>query len=134
MIPVGRQVTIALRSGLSVAHGNCPACSLGLLLLLPSLCQRLGQSRVSPRNRCHRQGAAHTVRHRRDGARNLADQREAQAHAPITTLTHTGRTVEGCKNTLAFLLWHARSTVGNAEASTGQVEGTTDASMGEPAA
>src|SRR5262249_34263903 len=49
-------------------------------------------------------------------ARDLADQREAQAHAAITTLTHTGRTVEGRKNALAFLLWHARAAVGNAEA------------------
>jgi hypothetical protein len=45
--------------------------------------------------------------------RNLAHQREAKAHAAITTLTPTGRTVEGRKNPLTLLLWHARSTVGN---------------------
>jgi len=56
-------------------------------------------------------------------ARNLADQSEAQAHSAITTLTHTGRTVEGRKNAFAFLLWHARSAVGNAEAGTSWVEG-----------
>ena len=56
-------------------------------------------------------------------ARNLADQSEAQAHSAITTLTHTGRTVEGRKNTLAFLFWHARSAVGNAEVGTSRMEG-----------
>ena len=56
-------------------------------------------------------------------ARNLADQSEAKAHSTITTLTHTGRTVEGRKNTLAFLLWYARSAVGNTEAGASRVEG-----------
>jgi hypothetical protein len=56
-------------------------------------------------------------------ARDLAHQSEAQAHATITTLTHTGRTVEGRKNALAFLLWHARAAVGNAEAGAAWVEG-----------
>src|SRR5215471_19639037 len=54
---------------------------------------------------------------------DLADQSEAQAHAAITTFTHTGRTVEGRKNALAFLLWHAWSAVGNAEAGAARVEG-----------
>jgi len=31
---VGRQVELAVRSSLSAAHGNCPACDRGLLLLL----------------------------------------------------------------------------------------------------
>ena len=53
---------------------------------------------------------------------NLADQSEAQAHSSITTLTHTGRTIEGRKNTLAFRLWHARSAVGNAEMGPSRVE------------
>src|SRR4030095_13741232 len=56
-------------------------------------------------------------------ARTLADQSEAQAHSTTPTLTHTGRTVEGRKNALAFLLWHARSAVGNAEVGTSRMEG-----------
>lgn len=56
-------------------------------------------------------------------ARNLAHQGEAKAHSAIATLTHTARTVEGRKDTLAFLLWHARSAVGNAEAGAARVEG-----------
>src|SRR5262249_2279579 len=49
-------------------------------------------------------------------------QSEAKAHSAIATFTHTGRTVEGCKNTLTFLLWHARPAVGNAETGTARVE------------
>ena len=56
-------------------------------------------------------------------ARHLAHESEAKAHAAIATLTHTGRTVEGRKNTLAFLLWHARAAVGNAEAGASRVQG-----------
>ncbi len=48
-------------------------------------------------------------------ARNLAHQSEAKAHAAIATLAHTGGTVERRKDTLAFLFWHARSTVGNGQ-------------------
>ena len=55
-------------------------------------------------------------------SRNLAHQSEAKAHSAIATLTHTSRTVEGRKDTLAFLLWHARSTVGNAQAGAARVE------------
>ena len=56
-------------------------------------------------------------------ARNLAHQGEAKAHSTIATFTHTGGTVERRKNTLAFLLWHAGSAVGNAEAGAAWVEG-----------
>ncbi len=56
-------------------------------------------------------------------ARNLAHQGEAKAHSTIATFRHTGGTVERRKDTLAFLLWHARSTVGNAEAGAARVEG-----------
>src|SRR5262249_25791437 len=56
-------------------------------------------------------------------ARNLAHQSEAKAHSAIAALRHTGGTVEGRKDTLAFLLWHARSAVGNAEAGAARVEG-----------
>jgi len=55
-------------------------------------------------------------------SRNLAYQSEAKAYAAIATLTHTSRTVEGRKNTLAFLLWHARSAVGNAQEGAGRVK------------
>jgi hypothetical protein len=56
-------------------------------------------------------------------SRNLAHQSEAKAYSAIATLTHTSRAVEGRKNTLALLLWHARSTVSNAQAGAGRMEG-----------
>src|SRR5262249_25508273 len=54
--------------------------------------------------------------------RNLAHQSKAKAHSAIATFTHTGRTTEGSRNALTFLLWHARSAVGNAETGTTRVE------------
>jgi len=65
---------------------------------------------------------------------DLADQGEAQANTTLATLTHTGGTVEGRKDTLPLLFWHAGPAVGNAEAGSGGVRGTTEASTGEPAA
>ena len=56
-------------------------------------------------------------------SRNLAHQSEAKADSAIATLTHTSGTVEGRKDTLALLLWHTRSAVGNAEAGAARVEG-----------
>jgi len=65
---------------------------------------------------------------------DLADESETKAYPSITTLAHTGGTVEGRKDTLPLLFWHAGPAVGNAEAGSGGVRGTTEASTGEPAA
>ena len=59
--------------------------------------------------------ARHTLYATAVMARNLADESETKTHAALATLTHTGRTIKGRKNTLALLFWHARSAVGNAE-------------------